>query len=114
MLALHLPPEIEQRLDELARLTGRSKSYYAREAILEKIDQLEAAYHRSRTLSMDEMERLVRAKAPGTSIHRVGDRLVIEQPQCISPSAWLKTIGSWDEEFPEVDQGLLPIDHVKL
>ena len=34
MLALRLPAEIEQRLEALAKKTGRSKSYYAREAIL--------------------------------------------------------------------------------
>ncbi|KXF76787.1 hypothetical protein ATN84_12265 [Paramesorhizobium deserti] len=44
MLALRLPPEIEKRLDELARKTGRTKSYYAREAILEHIDDLEDLY----------------------------------------------------------------------
>ncbi len=32
MLALLLPDEIEERLDSLAKRTGRSKSYYAREA----------------------------------------------------------------------------------
>lgn len=44
MLALRLPPEIEKRLSELARLTGRTKSYYARQAILEYIDDLEDLY----------------------------------------------------------------------
>jgi RHH-type rel operon transcriptional repressor/antitoxin RelB len=44
MLALRLPPEIEKRLDELAKLTGRTKSYYARQAILEYIDDLEDLY----------------------------------------------------------------------
>ena len=34
MLALRLPPEIEKRLDALAKKTGRTKSFYAREAIL--------------------------------------------------------------------------------
>lgn len=29
MLALSLPPDLEQRLDDLARKTGRTKSYYA-------------------------------------------------------------------------------------
>jgi predicted transcriptional regulator len=38
MLALRLPAEIEQRLDALAKKTGRSKSYYAREAILRQIE----------------------------------------------------------------------------
>jgi len=44
MLALRLPPEIENRLAALSKRTGRSKSYYAREAILEHIDQLEDVY----------------------------------------------------------------------
>ena len=35
MLALRLPADLEKRLDELARNTGRSKSYYARLAIEE-------------------------------------------------------------------------------
>jgi RHH-type transcriptional regulator, rel operon repressor / antitoxin RelB len=44
MLALRLPPEIEARLDALAKRTGRSKSYYAREAILEHLADLENIY----------------------------------------------------------------------
>lgn len=44
MLALRLPPEIEKRLEDLARKTGRTKSFYAREAILEHIDDLEDLY----------------------------------------------------------------------
>ncbi|MES9856586.1 MAG: TraY domain-containing protein [Sedimenticola sp.] len=44
MLALRLPNEIEQRLTELAAKTGRSKSFYAREAILEHLEELEDAY----------------------------------------------------------------------
>ncbi len=44
MLALRLPPDIEQRLDDLAKLTGRTKSFYARQAILEYIDDLEDLY----------------------------------------------------------------------
>lgn len=44
MLALRLPPDIEKRLADLARKTGRSKSFYAREAILEHLDDLEDVY----------------------------------------------------------------------
>ena len=44
MLALRLPPDIEARLDELAKRTGRSKSFYARQAILEHLDDLEDIY----------------------------------------------------------------------
>ena len=47
MLALRLPPEIEQRLDALAKKTGRSKSYYAREAILRQIEDIEDTYRRA-------------------------------------------------------------------
>lgn len=44
MLALRLPEDIERRLDGPARKTGRTKSYYAREAIIEHIEDLEDAY----------------------------------------------------------------------
>lgn len=44
MLALRLPPEIERRLDDLAKKTGRTKSFYAREAILRHLEDLED-YH---------------------------------------------------------------------
>ncbi|MFP3427199.1 TraY domain-containing protein, partial [Pseudoalteromonas sp. SIMBA_162] len=35
MLAIRLPNDIEERLEALAKATGRTKTYYAREAILE-------------------------------------------------------------------------------
>lgn len=44
MLAIRLPPEIEARLEKLARRTGRTKTFYAREAILEHLDDLEDLY----------------------------------------------------------------------
>ena len=44
MLAIRLPPAIEQRLERLARRTGRTKTFYAREAILEHLDNLEDIY----------------------------------------------------------------------
>jgi len=44
MLALRLPNDIEQRLADLATKTGRSKSFYARKAILEHLEELEDAY----------------------------------------------------------------------
>ena len=68
MLAVRLPPELEQRLADLAERTGRTKSYYAREAIVEHIDDLEDVYlatkrledvraGRSRTFTLDEVGR---------------------------------------------------------
>jgi RHH-type rel operon transcriptional repressor/antitoxin RelB len=44
MLAIRLPPSIEKRLERLARRTGRTKTYYAREAILEHLEDLEDLY----------------------------------------------------------------------
>jgi len=41
MLALRLPKELEERLETLARRTGRTKSYYAKQAILEFLDEEE-------------------------------------------------------------------------
>jgi RHH-type rel operon transcriptional repressor/antitoxin RelB len=66
MIAIRLPEDIEQRLEELARRTGRSKSFYVREAVLEHLEDLEDTYlaeqaldeHYSsggRTLSMKEV-----------------------------------------------------------
>ena len=47
MLALRLPPQIEKRLNNLAKKTGRTKSFYAREAILRHIEDIED-YHLAR------------------------------------------------------------------
>ena len=44
MLAIRLPKDIEKRLEELAKKTNRTKTYYAREAILEYLDDLEDYY----------------------------------------------------------------------
>ncbi|MBU6225714.1 MAG: TraY domain-containing protein [Burkholderiales bacterium] len=44
MLALRLPEEVENRLEKLAKSTGRTKSFYAREAIVEHIADLEDLY----------------------------------------------------------------------
>jgi RHH-type rel operon transcriptional repressor/antitoxin RelB len=44
MLAIRLPDEIEKRLEELARKTGRTKSYYVRQAILEYLEEMEDYY----------------------------------------------------------------------
>ena len=63
MLALRLPPEIEKRLDSLAKKTGRTKSFYAREAILRHIEDLEDNHLATRrlerggpTVSLEELE----------------------------------------------------------
>lgn len=44
MLAIRLPEEIESRLEHLAQATGRTKTFYAREAIERYIEDLEDIY----------------------------------------------------------------------
>lgn len=68
MLAIRLPAEVESRLDALALATGRTKTFYARKAILEHLDDLEDMYlaekrlievraGRSKTYSLEDVER---------------------------------------------------------
>lgn len=64
MLAIRLPPDVERRLEELARRTGRSKTYYARQAIIEYLDDWEDYYlavqrieENLSTASLEEVER---------------------------------------------------------
>jgi RHH-type rel operon transcriptional repressor/antitoxin RelB len=69
MLALRLPDEIEKRLEALARKTGRTKSFYAREAILRHIEDLEDAHlarerlkHQRGRVSLEELESELKAE----------------------------------------------------
>jgi RHH-type rel operon transcriptional repressor/antitoxin RelB len=50
MLAIRLSPAVEKRLDRLARRTGRTKTFYAREAILRHLEELEDLYQAERSL----------------------------------------------------------------
>ena len=51
MIAIRLPPEIEKRLTALAKRTGRTKTYYIREAVLEHLADLEDYYLAAKTLA---------------------------------------------------------------
>lgn len=42
--SIRLDPAIEQRLDRLARLTGRTKAYYLRELVTDGLVDLEDVY----------------------------------------------------------------------
>lgn len=58
MLALRLPPDLERRLDELARKTGRTKSFYAREALIGHIEDLEDYYLAESRVRTESGERI--------------------------------------------------------
>jgi RHH-type rel operon transcriptional repressor/antitoxin RelB len=68
MLAIRLSEETEARLEHLAQVTGRTKTFYAREAIERHLDDLEDIYladevlkrlhqGRERTYSLEEVRR---------------------------------------------------------
>ena len=50
MIAVRMPVEMEARLDRLAKLTGRTKTFYVREALEEHLDDIEDTYLAERTL----------------------------------------------------------------
>ena len=50
MLAIRLPQSIEKRLEKLAQRTGRTKTYYVREAILQHLEEIEDVYLAERAL----------------------------------------------------------------
>lgn len=49
-ISIRLPEEVESRLEHLSAVTGRSKTYYIREAIMEHLDDLEDLYLAQREL----------------------------------------------------------------
>jgi RHH-type rel operon transcriptional repressor/antitoxin RelB len=64
MIAVRLDKEIENRLDRLAKRTGRTKTFYVREAILEHLEDIEDTYiaekrlsSPSQTYTLDDMEK---------------------------------------------------------
>ena len=68
MLAIRLPAEVETRLGVLAQATGRTKTFYAREANLVHLGDLEDLYlaeqrlldiraGKSRTYTLEEVEK---------------------------------------------------------
>lgn len=51
MLAIRLSNEIENRLEKLAKTTGRTKTFYVREAIMTHLEDLEDYYLAADTIS---------------------------------------------------------------
>ena len=64
MITVRLPPEIEQRIADLSARTGRTKTFYVEQAILEHLDELEDEYlalhpleNPTKRWTLDEMEQ---------------------------------------------------------
>jgi RHH-type transcriptional regulator, rel operon repressor / antitoxin RelB len=67
-LSIRLDEELDSRLARLARLTGRTKTFYLRQAVIEQIDDLEDVFlarkiaHRvaegkESTVTLEDLER---------------------------------------------------------
>ena len=64
MLSLRLSNDVESRLNQLAERTGRTKTFYAKEAILKYLDDIEDTYiainrleKPSKRISLEEVEK---------------------------------------------------------
>lgn len=64
MLAVRIPNEIEARLDKLAALTGRPKSFYVREALQAHLEEIEDTYtalyrleHPAKRWTLEDLEK---------------------------------------------------------
>ena len=70
MLAIRLPASIEKRLARLAKRTGRTKTYYAREAILKHLEDLEDVYRAEQVYA-----RYLKGKEPTIPLEEIMKRL---------------------------------------
>jgi RHH-type transcriptional regulator, rel operon repressor / antitoxin RelB len=64
MLVARIPEALESRLDKLAKLTGRPKSFYVRQALTAHLDEIEDTYtalyrleNPTRRWTLDELEK---------------------------------------------------------
>ncbi|MGH9605104.1 MAG: type II toxin-antitoxin system RelB family antitoxin [Terracidiphilus sp.] len=64
MLAVRIPDRVEKRLNQLAKLTGRPKSFYVRQALTVHLDEIEDTYtalyrleNPARRWTLDELEK---------------------------------------------------------
>ena len=73
MLAIRLPADIETRLDRLAKRTGRTKTWYVREAVLNHLEDLEDVY-----LSEQELIALREGRSKTIPIEEVMKRYGME------------------------------------
>jgi RHH-type rel operon transcriptional repressor/antitoxin RelB len=69
-LSIRLSPEIEDRLETLAKKTGRTKAFYVREMIEDNLDDLEDYY-----MGANVLEKIRRGKEKLHDTQTVRDEL---------------------------------------
>lgn len=73
MIGIRIPKSVGQRLDNLAKRTGRTKTWYVREAIMAHLDDLEDIY-----LAEQVLERVRRGEETVSEIDEVECRLGLD------------------------------------
>ncbi|MBF0291591.1 MAG: ribbon-helix-helix protein, CopG family [Nitrospinae bacterium] len=71
LVSVKLPEEVDKRLSELAKRTGRGKSYYLREALLEHLDDIEDIY-----LAEKELEKIRAGRSKTHTAEEVRNHLL--------------------------------------
>jgi RHH-type rel operon transcriptional repressor/antitoxin RelB len=72
-ISIQLPSDVESRLEQLANLTGRSKTFYVQETIVEYLDDLEDL-----NLAEHELEEIRAGRAKTTPLAEVMKRYGME------------------------------------
>ncbi len=72
MIAVRMPAEVEARLDNLSKRTGRTKTYYVRKAVITYLEDMEDLY------LAEEEYRKIKAGAKTYSIDEVRKELGLE------------------------------------
>lgn len=72
-VSIRLDADIENRLDALAKATGRSKAFYIREAIQEHLEDMEDAY-----IAQAELEAVRTGRSTTTSLEELMRRYGVD------------------------------------
>lgn len=72
-VSIRLDADIENRLDALAKATGRSKAFYIREAIQEHLEDMEDAY-----IAQAELEAVRAGRSTTTSLEELVRRYGVD------------------------------------
>ena len=72
-ISIQLPSDVESRFEQLANLTGRSKTFYVQETIVEYLDDLEDL-----NLAEHELEEIRAGRAKTTPLADVMKRYGME------------------------------------
>lgn len=75
MPSLRLPHEIDQRLDRLAEITGRTKTFYMIQAIMTELKRQEDIYLPEAVRAKEKSGDLVSAEEVRKGLNMVGSQL---------------------------------------